>query len=322
MPLGALNRLSRPGPPPKVSLLVPNCNRAAYLRQALASALAQDFADFELLISDDASSDDSVAVSTEFARRDSRIALTIQPARLGLAANFNWCLGQARGEYVKFLLNDDRLARRDSLRRLVSMLEQAPDIVLASSAARIINAASEGQYVRDYLRRDQVEDGGIACRRCLLSGINQVGEPSLFLFRRRCAGKGFNPAYRLWLDFEFALRVLEQGRFAYCSEPLTDFRKHPEQESQALLKLLGIEHYRLLATYADRPWLGRNAARQRLFEARYQERKQVTVEPAVHNALETALDAVGRGGYPAWVLRRKLLGPFVRLGRWTRRISE
>lgn len=306
------NEFRASGPPPKVSVLLPNRNYARFVPEALLSLLEQDFTDFELIVSDDASTDDSATVIGEFARRDGRIRFARQPARLGLVGNFNWCLSQARGEYIKFILADDKLARKDALRRLVSMLDQDSRVVLASSSAWIINEHSELQFVRDYLCRDLVEDGPGTCRRCLTSGVNQIGEPSLTIFRRRCAGSGFNPAYRHWVDVEFDLRVLEQGRFAYCAEPLAAFRFHDGQQTRRDHEehLHRTEFYRLLLDFADRPWLGRKAARQRLFEELYQGRKGSDLPPVPLAGLNAALECLGRVGYEAFKFRRKLRRSF------------
>src|ERR1017187_7004523 len=94
--------------PPKVSVLIPNYNHARYLPAAIESVLQQDFRDFELLISDDCSNDGSAGIIASYAAKDSRIRFQIHPANLGMVRNWNWCLAQARGEYMKFLLADDR----------------------------------------------------------------------------------------------------------------------------------------------------------------------------------------------------------------------
>lgn len=289
--------------------------------------LAQDFTDYELVISDNASTDNSVAVISEFARQEPRIRFTQQRRNLGMVANFNWCLAQARGEYIKFLLADDKLTRPDSLRRLVTMLERDPKCALASSSAQIINERSEVQSVRDFLGGDAFEEGPEICRRCLLSGINQIGEPSLTLFRRQSVSEGFNEAYRLWVDVEFFLRVLEHGLFAYCAEPLTAFRVHPDQETHRHLKehLLQTEHYQLLVQFADRPWLGRKRARERLFEEQYRSSKGGGFAPPVQCALNQALGSLGHDGYATFKIRRRFLRPITKLRHsvrkrvWTRR---
>jgi len=296
---------------PKVSVLMPAYNHAPFLGEAVTSVLDQDFSEFELVISDDCSSDGSADVITTFAKRDPRIKFTIQPSNLGIVANFNWCLSQARGEYIKFLFDDDKLARRDTLSRLVGILEQDRRVVLASSSAVVINQNSEVEFVRDYLHRDRLEAGVKTCRRCLLSGVNQIGEPSLFLFRRSCAGSGFNPGYRHWVDVEFAIRILQQGWFAYSAEPLACFRFHARQQSRAdhVGHLHQTEFYRLLVECAELPWLGKKAARERLFEESYRIQKRPELARAIEPALNQALNQLGREGYGSFMLMRRLLGP-------------
>src|SRR3974377_931912 len=99
---------------PKVSVLVPTYNYARYLPEAIESVLEQDFQDFEVLISDDCSTDGSAEVIARYAAKDSRIRFKIHPANLGMVENWNWCLSEARGDYIKFLFGDDRLAGREA----------------------------------------------------------------------------------------------------------------------------------------------------------------------------------------------------------------
>lgn len=315
MAIGKFHRLEGSAPQPKVSVLVPSYNHERFLPEAIASILEQDFPAFEIIISDDASSDGSASIISNFAKRDPRVSFTVQTSHLGLVANCNWCLSQAKAEYVKFLFDDDKFARPDALGRLVARLEQDPRVVLASSAALVINQRSQVEFVRDYLRRDRLEEGWRTCRRCLRSGVNQIGEPSLFLFRRRCAGNGFNPAYRHWVDVEFALQILEQGWFAYLAEPLVAFRFHEGQQSRSdhANHLHQTEFYRLLVDCADRPWLGRKVARERLFEELCLMQNQTDTVP--RKALSEALDRLGRDGYREFRLRRTLLRPLKHLQR-------
>jgi len=308
---------------PKISVLLPSYNNARFLPEAITSVLGQDFTAFEMVISDDASTDNSAEIIKRFAQHDTRLHMTVQPRNLGLVSNFNWCLSQARGEYIKFIAGDDKLARSDALGRLAALLDENPRVTLASSAARIINERSEVEFVRDYLRRDRLEEGTIACRRCLMSGVNQIGEPSLVLFRRRFAGSGFNPTYRHWVDVEFALRVLEQGWFAYLAEPLVSFRFHEGQQTRRdqAENLHLTEFYRLLLDCADRPWLGHKAARERLFEELYQSRRRPEFDVEARRSLNRALDHLGRHGYAGFMFRRKLLRPLQNLrGSMTKRI--
>jgi glycosyltransferase involved in cell wall biosynthesis len=91
----------------RVTLGIPTLNRAALAVRAIRSALAQTYADVEVLVSDDGSTDDTVAQVRAIA--DPRLRLYEQPQRLGLVANFDFCLRHATGEYFLLLGDDDLL---------------------------------------------------------------------------------------------------------------------------------------------------------------------------------------------------------------------
>ena len=103
--------------PPRVSVLIPTFNYARYLPEAIESVMQQDFREFELLIADDASTDASADIICHYAAKDARIRFTIHSRNLGMVANWNWCLSEAKGEYVKFLFGDDRLAGNPGTQR-------------------------------------------------------------------------------------------------------------------------------------------------------------------------------------------------------------
>src|SRR5262249_61997367 len=111
-----------------VSLCIPVWNGAAFLPEALASALGQTFRDFELLVVDDASDDASAAIAA--AAGDPRLRLLRNERRLGIPGCWNRCLEEARGVYVKFLFQDDLLAP-GALATLVNALDGEPRAVPA-----------------------------------------------------------------------------------------------------------------------------------------------------------------------------------------------
>src|SRR5688572_5841450 len=91
---------------PKVSVLIPTYNYAHYLDEAIKSVLNQTFSDFELIIVDDKSSDNTSEVVQKFLS-DPRVSFYINDENLGLVHNFNRCLEYAKGDYIKFLMADD-----------------------------------------------------------------------------------------------------------------------------------------------------------------------------------------------------------------------
>ena len=108
---------------PRVSVLVPSYNYAAQLRRCIDSVLAQRNASFELVISDDASTDASDAIIRSY--RDPRLRYERQPHNLGMVPNWRRCVALARGEYLLLLGADDYL-KPDMLARCAAVLD-APE---------------------------------------------------------------------------------------------------------------------------------------------------------------------------------------------------
>lgn len=134
---------------PRVSVGIPVYNGARFLSRAIESLLAQDYEDFELIISDNASTDRTQEICEEYRARDTRIRYLRNPTNIGAAKNFNRVFGEARGEYFKWAAHDDWCAPT-FLRRCVEVLDADPGAVLCSSAmaatdehGEILRASSE-----------------------------------------------------------------------------------------------------------------------------------------------------------------------------------
>ena len=215
----------------KVSVLVPVCNGEAFLAECLESILAQDFADMEILIADDASTDGSVALVERYAARDSRIRWWKNPDNLGLARNFNSCLRAAKGEYIKYVLQDDKLISPLAIRKMAEVLDHHPEVSLVSSASQVLDGHSQVIEVRKYFKPGVMEGRQVIVR-CLERLTNMIGEPSVVMFRREQAARGYNEQFQQLLDLDLWFHLLEQGRFAYVAEPLCAFRRHAAQQSE------------------------------------------------------------------------------------------
>lgn len=123
---------------PHLSIGLPIYNGEKYLTAALDALLGQTFEDFELIISDNASTDSSSDICRRYAQQDSRIRYIRQPANIGMAPNHNFVLGQARGALFKWASDDDLYAP-SLLERCVGALEQHPQAVLAHSFSAMID---------------------------------------------------------------------------------------------------------------------------------------------------------------------------------------
>lgn len=216
---------------PAVSILIPTRNYARYLPAALDSVQRQDWQDYEIIISDDASTDDSAAVLQSLTSGNSRVRLHLHQTNLGMVDNWNWCLSQARGHYVKFLFGDDAFASPDALATWCTLLDRHPQAVLASSARQVINEKGRPVHVWNRLSAHHVLPGRKIIADCLYHDANLIGEPSAVIFRRDAAIRGFDPTLRQIVDLEMWFHMLDRHEMIHTDRPLCLFRRHAEQQT-------------------------------------------------------------------------------------------
>jgi succinoglycan biosynthesis protein ExoO len=197
---------------PAVSVVTANYNGAAWLGPAVASVLGQTLGDLELIIVDDASSDDSVQVIEAAAAGDPRVRVIVQPANAGPGAARNRALEAARGRWIAVFDSDDLMAP-DRLARLVARGEaEAADVVVDN--LEVFQSDSPTQ-VRPFLRwRDprwiELED-------YLASARMYSKRPGLGylkpLFRASALGATrYREDLRIGEDYDLVVRLLVQGR--------------------------------------------------------------------------------------------------------------
>jgi len=122
---------------PRVTGLMPVWNAEAFLERTLAALSSQTYADFHVVISDDASSDATPDICRGVMARDSRFTLIRQPANLGWVQNMNFLLRQPAGDYVFFAFHDDVLMPA-CLERLVQRLDENPGAAVAFSDVEVV----------------------------------------------------------------------------------------------------------------------------------------------------------------------------------------
>jgi len=146
----------------KVSLGLPVYNGERFVQHAIQSVLNQTFTDFELIISDNASTDATQDICEEFARKDPRIRYVRQEINIGAKANFNRVFEYSRGEYFKWVAADDVCGPR-YLELTVAQLDADPGAVLAHTLSCTINA--EGEIVSaEEMDRRVIYDQGLPVR--------------------------------------------------------------------------------------------------------------------------------------------------------------
>jgi len=211
------------------------------LVDCLESVLAQSFRDYELLIIDDCSTDDTYKIARRYAAMDPRVRLLSNRRTLGLVGNWNRCVQRARGEWIKFVFQDDLIAP-NCLERMLAAAET--DTLLISCRREFIFEESTSDKMRQfYLTLISVEDifpaaTGIAPRDyCEVTldhiGVNFIGEPTAVMLRRRAFDEfgTFNPDLIMICDSEYWARVAIHSGLSYVPEALAKFRVHARATS-------------------------------------------------------------------------------------------
>jgi glycosyltransferase involved in cell wall biosynthesis len=134
---------------PRLSIGLPVYNGEQYLPEALDALLGQSYQDFELIVSDNASTDATEEICRRFATRDTRVRYIRQPRNIGCAPNHNVVFEEARGELFKWASHDDVYAH-DLLQRCVEALDEHPHVVLAHSWTAMIDSAGNVTQAVDY----------------------------------------------------------------------------------------------------------------------------------------------------------------------------
>ena len=298
---------------PKVSVLIPTFNVRRFLAENLDAVLAQDFTDFELVISDNCSTDSTFELIQKYAARDSRIRCWQNQTNLGGYANFAMCHGAARGEYIKFLCSDDKLLHPSALRKMVKTLEEHKEVSLVSCASMTIDENSNLLGFRNYFGRSAIWEGRDVIIRCFEAPANLIGEPTLIMFRRDACQHRGNPRYRQIGDLEFCFHFLEKGQFAFIAEPLAAWRRRDGQETEVNRLTGGAskEELWLIQEWFSKPWLKERATRQMLFTQIRHLRKLYGNEAS--ELTSEMMNRLGKGWYAAYALKRKICRPFKKI---------
>jgi glycosyltransferase involved in cell wall biosynthesis len=220
---------------PKVSIVVPNYNHAKYLRQRIESVLAQTYRDFEVILLDDCSTDESRTILREYAS-DKRVRIEFNEVNSGSPfKQWKKGLGMACGEYIWIAESDD-YANPCLLERLVAVLESDPAVVLAYCRSWVVEEdGSLSGFVDSKLRHlepqrwtaDFCAEGREECGSCFVYR-NVTANASSVVFRRAVSERvgGVDDTLRTSGDWKLWAAMALTGKVAYVSEPLNYYRYH------------------------------------------------------------------------------------------------
>lgn len=220
------------GRQPKVSVCIPTYNAAAFLPAAIESVLAQQHADFEIVVSDDASDDETQTICRRY--DDPRFRVSKSDRRLGQSGNWNRCLDLANGEYVILLHADDEL-RPGYLERAVAIFDANEDVGLVHCAVRHVDEAGQPLTLQRLFSADTVDRDGETLRHLLLDGC--VISPAGVTVRRTVyADVGRFTDRIVWgVDWHMWIRIALRYPVAYLSEPFALYRDHAQSGTAAVM---------------------------------------------------------------------------------------
>jgi glycosyltransferase involved in cell wall biosynthesis len=206
---------------PAISVLMSCYNGGRWLGEAINSILVQTFGDFEFIVVDDGSTDDSLNIIKSFAERDSRIIVIAKP-NTGLADSLNVGIAQANGMWIARLDVDD-VALRQRFEKQLNYVRSFPDIVLAGSGCVIIDHESRE------LKTNKYPSSTRPLIRQMIMGGSQFPHSTAF-YRAEAVRRlgGYRPRIYRAEDKDLWLRMSTIGEIGCLPEPLIKLRKHSE----------------------------------------------------------------------------------------------
>jgi glycosyltransferase involved in cell wall biosynthesis len=219
-------------PEPSVSVCIPCYNGDQFVGRTIESVLAQSFTNFELILVDDQSTDDTVSVLKSFS--DPRIRLFLNEHNMGLGPSWKSALSQSTAKYVKLLCDDD-LLHPDCLAKQVQLLEDPShsEVVLAVCNRKVID--SNGRVILEKRLPFPCGriDGATLVRKSIRWGANLVGEPAVGLFRRDALLRSttWKATNSYYADLDLWTQLLVHGDAFLDPEFMASFRISPDAAS-------------------------------------------------------------------------------------------
>lgn len=203
----------------KISVILPVYNAQDYLKDCIESVLNQTFNDFELLVIDDCSTDNSVQIIKSY--HDERIRLYIKEKNSGYTNSLNWAIKEAKGKYIARMDADD-ICHPQRLEKQLSFLKKNPDVLLCGTNAQIINSSFYFDYPQENYK----------IKVNLLFG-NSFVHPSIMGLKKTFKKHIYNPLREPAEDYDLFTRLIKVGKLANLKEVLLYYRVHDKQISNS-----------------------------------------------------------------------------------------
>ena len=231
---------------PLVSICMPTYNGEAFIAESLESAIIQSYPNLEIIISDDASKDNTLAIVESFKSKTDIPIHIYHHEPQGIGANWNHSVRQSKGDHIKFLFQDDIL-EPDCITKMMQLMSNSNVGLVYTRRHFIYNKltpklqefidyyGSLHTYWQDFKVNEGVLSGKIYLRdrQLLNSPKNKIGEPTNVLLRKACFDKVgyFNEELQQVLDSDYWYRVMCFYDIGFIDEALASFRLHDKQAS-------------------------------------------------------------------------------------------
>lgn len=241
--------------PPLVSICIPTYNGEEFIGQAIESALNQTYRPFEIIVSDDASTDNTLAIIESLSEKTDIPITIFHHVPGGIGANWNHCVKQSNGEYIKFLFQDD-LLKPDCIKSMMELIETDKDLGIVFCKRELLACGNSNDYKEwiaqfndlqsEWTKIEKIQHG-----RTLLNDVNflsqprnKVGEPTVVLLRKAVFDKAgyFNTELKQALDYEFWYRAFKYFKVGYISDELATFRLHDNQTTAKNSKTIILDY--------------------------------------------------------------------------------
>jgi glycosyltransferase involved in cell wall biosynthesis len=306
---------------PTVSVCIPTYNSASYVAQTLDSILAQTYRDFEIIVSDNCSSDETRSILREYESAHG-IRLHFNERNIGPGANFNKLIDLARGELVAIYHADD-LYEPSIVSTCVNVFMEDDEIALVGTMATAIN--STGEKLFDYSLPHFLVSGGIrrygfdeAMRGVISTLGNEIFfiTPSIMVRKSlyNQLGRFDESSYKCSGDYEMWLRIARRRPVAIIDKPLMNYRLHDKQGSELEVRK-NVELPDLLLVFDE--YAGYLTNTNTLAECRrFVDRAVIktALKQNCINQFEKSSTTLGRLGGPAYRLAGRVIAWANRLG--------
>jgi len=235
---------------PLVSIVMPTWNRASSLETSLITTCGQDYDPIEILISDNASTDDTERVVRDAMVRDPRIRYVRHERNIGLYGNHNFCLNEAKGDFICVFHDHDERATT-MVSRFAAFMDAHPDVGIVSSDWYLLDTAGNRIGVRDY-KVKEVMTGLEYIDTTMATGRSSIGVPGAMIRRSALGAIRFDEVAPIGFgDFIVWFQIAERWSIGHIPERLWSWRQDNRSQSARTIESLTHDYFVNMSAYCD-----------------------------------------------------------------------